>query len=89
MFYHTTLDGAKPRGYFVANNSVAHICYLDDEKVKKLDSLAPSELATYIDRTVPGDFTKDDWGWTNLAGARVVKAGRKGYMIDFPKVRPI
>ena len=39
--------------------------------------------------TVPGDFTKDDWGWTNLAGARVVKAGRKGYMIDFPKVRPI
>ena len=39
--------------------------------------------------TDPGDFTKDDWGWTNLAGARVVKAGRKGYMIDFPKVRPI
>ena len=39
--------------------------------------------------TVPGDFTKDDWGWTNLAGARVVKAGRRGYMIDFPKVRQI
>lgn len=38
--------------------------------------------------TVPGDFTADDWGWTNLAGARVRNV-RKGYIIDLPKVKPI
>lgn len=38
--------------------------------------------------TVPGDFTKDDWGWTSLGSAKVVRSGR-GYYIDFPKVRPI
>ena len=38
--------------------------------------------------TVPGDFTKEDWGWTSLGSAKVVRSGR-GYIIDFPKVRPI
>lgn len=38
--------------------------------------------------TVPGDFTADDWGWTNLAGARVRNV-RKGYIIDLPRVKQI
>ena len=38
--------------------------------------------------TVPGNWTSDDWGWTNLSGARV-RGGRKGYYIDLPKIRPI
>jgi len=39
--------------------------------------------------TVPGDFTSDDWGWTNLSQAKVSKAGRKGYYIDFPRARQL
>lgn len=38
--------------------------------------------------TVPGDWTSDDWGWTNLAGARV-RSVHRGYVIDLPKVKPI
>ncbi len=38
--------------------------------------------------TVPGDFTSDDWGWTNLSGARVRNV-RKGYIIDLPRVKQI
>lgn len=38
--------------------------------------------------TVPGDFTAEDWGWTNLAGVRVRKVSG-GYVIDLPKVKPI
>lgn len=38
--------------------------------------------------TIPGDFTSDDWGWTNLSGARVRKIGR-GYILDLPRVKQI
>lgn len=38
--------------------------------------------------TVPGDFTSDDWGWTNLSQARV-SHGRRGYYIDFPRAREL
>ena len=38
--------------------------------------------------TVPGDFTKDDWGWTDLTGLRIRKV-RGGWMLDLPRVRPI
>lgn len=38
--------------------------------------------------TVPGDFTSDDWGWTNLSQARVTH-GRRGYFIDFPRAREL
>lgn len=38
--------------------------------------------------TVPGDFTSDDWGWTNLSQARV-SHGRRGYFIDFPRCREL
>ena len=38
--------------------------------------------------TVPGDWTSDDWGWTNLAGTRV-RSIHRGYIIDLPKVKPI
>lgn len=39
--------------------------------------------------SVPGDFTSEDWGWTNLSQARVCRDGRKGYYIDFPKARAL
>lgn len=38
--------------------------------------------------TVPGAWTSDDWGWTDLSGTRVRNV-RGGYIIDLPKVRPI
>ena len=57
--------------------------------LEKFGDVPVSYFYDLCGETVPGDFTKDDWGWTNLAGARVRGAGRKGYIIDLPKVRPI
>ena len=39
--------------------------------------------------TVPGAWTNDDWGWTDLSGTRVRNLRGKGYIIDLPKIRPI
>ena len=57
--------------------------------LEKFGDVPVSYFYDLCGETVPGDWTKDDWGWTNLAGARVRGAGRKGYIIDLPKVRPI
>lgn len=48
-----------------------------------------SYLYDLCGQTVPHDFTKDDWGWTNLGSAKVMRAHGGGYYIDFPKVRPL
>lgn len=41
-----------------------------------------------IGETIPGCFTDDDWGWTDLSGVKVRRHGRKWY-IDFPRIDQI
>lgn len=57
--------------------------YLD-----RYDDVPVSYLYDLCGKTVPHDFTKDDWGWTNLSSAKVTRT-RGGYYIDFPRVRPL
>lgn len=38
--------------------------------------------------SIPGDSVSDDWGWTNLAGTKVRRMGRR-YIIDFPRIRQL
>lgn len=56
--------------------------------LERYDSVPVSYLFDICGMTVPGDFTKDDWGWYNLSKAKVIRSGG-GYVIDLPKVRPI
>ena len=42
--------------------------------------------------TIPGNFTEDDWGWTDLSGTRVKKIrcdGELWWWIDLPRLKPI
>jgi hypothetical protein len=36
----------------------------------------------------PHNFTDEDWGWTDLRGARIHKV-REGYLIDVPRPEPL
>ena len=56
--------------------------------LERFDDVPVSYFYDLLGETVPGDFTSDDWGWTNLSGARVRRA-RGGYIIDLPRVKPI
>lgn len=56
--------------------------------LERYESVPVSYLFDICGMTVPGDFTKDDWGWYNLSSAKV-RHVRGGYIIDLPKVRPI
>ena len=67
-----------------AEDALDRMCdYLD-----RYDDVPVSYLYDICGKTVPHDFTKDDWGWTNLSSAKVCKT-RGGYYIDFPRVRPL
>lgn len=56
--------------------------------LERYDSVPVSYMCDICGITVPGDFTKEDWGWINLSSAKV-KRGNGGYYIDLPKARPI
>lgn len=56
-----------------------------------IDDEGKVSVATLYDickMTVPHDFVKEDWGWTNLSAAKV-KPWRGKYYIEFPRIRPI
>ena len=58
----------------------------------EIDRHGEVTVARFYDRigeSVPGDFTAEDWGWTNLSRAEVKGSNRKGWYIDFPRVRPL
>lgn len=63
-----------------------------DRMCDQIEEYGDVSVAYFYDicgETVPGDFTKDDWGWTNLAMAKVRGDRRRGYYIDFPRARAI
>lgn len=63
-----------------------------EQLVDYLDEYGDVPVSYFYDRvgkTVPHDFTKDDWGWTNLSSAKVCRLRGGGYYIDLPKARPI
>ena len=57
--------------------------------LERYDSVPVSYMFDICGMTVPGDFTKDDWGWYNLSTAKVKRHRSGGYFIDLPKVRAI
>lgn len=63
-----------------------------DRMCDQIEEYGDVSVAYFYDicgETVPGDFTKNDWGWTNLAMAKVRGDRRRGYYIDFPRARAI
>ena len=63
-----------------------------DRMCDQIEQYGDVSVAYFYDicgATVPGDFTKDDWGWRNLSQARVCGNNRRGWYIDFPRARAL
>lgn len=63
-----------------------------DRMCDKIEDYGEVTLAYFYDitgQTVPGNWTAEDWGWTNLSGARVRGGGRRGYVLDLPRVKAL
>ena len=56
--------------------------------LERYDEVPVSYFYDKIGRTIPGNFTDEDWGWTDLSRVKVVPHRGRWY-IDFPKVRPL
>ena len=57
-----------------------------------IDRYGEVPVALFYDKigeTIPGDFTSEDYGWRNLAPAKVMPAGRGEWYINFPRVRAL
>jgi hypothetical protein len=57
------------------------------ELLSKYDTVTKRDLLSMIGE--PHNFTDEDWGWTDLRGARVHRIGRDGYLIDLPRPEPL
>ncbi len=57
--------------------------------IERFNEVPVSYFYDICGESVPGDFTSEDWGWTNLRDARVCRDGRRGYYIDFPRARAL
>ena len=59
------------------------------DRLEKYDQV---ELAYFLDKvgkTVPGNWTTEDWGWTNFAGTKVRGNSRNGWYIDLPRPKEL
>lgn len=57
------------------------------ELLSKFDAVTKRDVLSMIGE--PHLFTDEDWGWTDLRGARVHRIGRDGYLIDLPRPEPL
>lgn len=56
-----------------------------DKLLERLSDYGEVSIADFYDAVgVTGDFTDNNWGWTDLSYS-AVKRVREGYIIDFPK----
>lgn len=58
-----------------------------------LDRIQKYQVATVSDLYdlvgITGSFQDDAWGWTNLAGSTIDRAGREGYLLSLPRPEPL
>lgn len=58
----------------------------------RLERYGEVTVAYYLDKigkTIPGDWTAEDWGWTNFAGVKVRGNSRNGWYIDLPRAKEL
>lgn len=56
------------------------------ELISKYETATVRDLLSLVGE--PHSFTDEDWGWTDLRGARVHRV-REGYLIDLPRPEPL
>jgi len=56
--------------------------------LERYDEVPVSYLYDKLGWTIPGAFTDDDWGWTNLSSARI-RPYRGGFRLELPRVKPL
>lgn len=67
----------------VVANEVLDTMY---EILSKYGSVSKRDLLGFLGE--PHTYTDEDWGWTDLRGARVHSV-REGYLLDLPRPRPL
>jgi len=59
------------------------------DRLEKYDEVTVAYFLDKIGKTVPGNWTVEDWGWTNLAGTKVRGNSRSGWYIDLPRAKEL
>lgn len=57
------------------------------EVISKYDVVTRRELLSMLGE--PHSFTDEDWGWSDLRGARIHRIGRDGYLLDLPRIEEL
>lgn len=59
------------------------------DRLEKYDEVTVAYFLDKIGKTVPGNWTVEDWGWTNLAGTKIRGSSRSGWYIDLPRAKEL
>lgn len=57
------------------------------ELISKYDQATMRDLLSMLGEQ--HTYTDEDWGWTDLRGARIHRIGRDGYLLDLPRAEPL
>ena len=63
-----------------------------DDMCDRIDQYGQVDLAWFLDQIgedLDGRWNAEDWGWTNLSGARVKGSNRRGWYIDLPDYKEL
>lgn len=57
------------------------------ELISKYEVATMRDLLSLVGE--PHNYTDEDWGWTDLRGARIHRVGQQGYLLDLPRPEPL
>lgn len=55
--------------------------------IERYGQVTVGELYSLVGITA--EYTDEKWGWTDIRGAKIVRIGNHGYLLDLPKTEPI
>lgn len=59
------------------------------DRLEKYGEVTVAYFLDKIGKTVPGNWTVEDWGWTNFSGVKVRGSSRSGWYIDLPRAKEL
>lgn len=77
---------------FETRGDAEDVLYFLCDEIQEFGDCPVSRFFDKRGETIPGNFTEDDWGWTDLSGTKIKRIrcdGELWWWIDLPRLKPI
>lgn len=77
---------------FETRGDAEDVLYFLCDEIQEFGDCPVSRFFDKRGETIPGNFTEDNWGWTDLSGTKIKRIrcdGELWWWIDLPRLKPI